>query len=376
MEKIKVFVSGCFDILHPGHIVFLNRAKEYGDELYVSVANDKCLEILKNKWPVFKENDRLKIISELKAVDHAFIAKGFGILDFEEDLKEIKPDIFIVNDDGDYNKKKKLCESLGIKYIVLEKGNILHSSTLSRKKINIPYRLELGGGWLDQPFVSKNYPGPVLTISIHPDERFITRSGLGTSTRERAIELWKDRIPDDDFEKLAKILFSFDNIPGKEFISGSQDAIGIVFPGLNYLFYNGDYWPEKIITVKNDEIFDWLEKIIYLIPLKPRDDNFKVLEKTNITKENVKELSDATENIYKAILSKDIDSLGKYFADCFDSHIKIFPNMSNDHIFKVLEKYKKNVKGWKVSGAGGGGYLILVSDKEIPDSIKIKIRRE
>lgn len=60
---------------------------------------------------------------------------------------------------------------------------------------------------------------------------------MSTSTRKKAIELWKTDLPEGDLEKIAKVLFTYDNEPGREYVSGSQDAIGIVFPGLNKLNY-------------------------------------------------------------------------------------------------------------------------------------------
>lgn len=69
---------------------------------------------------------------------------------------------------------------------------------------------------------------------------------MATSTRNRAIELWGNRLPPGDPEQFAKVLFSFDNPPGTQAVSGSQDAIGIVFPGLARAHYTGSYWPDCI----------------------------------------------------------------------------------------------------------------------------------
>ena len=60
----------------------------------------------------------------------------------------------------------------------------------------------------------------------------------------------------------------------------------------------------------------------------------------------------------------------------FNAQVEMFPNMINKEITEKIDFYKKMCFGYKVSGAGGGGYLILVSDKEIKDAIKIKIRRK
>lgn len=114
---VKVFVSGCFDVLHSGHIRFFEEASQYGD-LYVSIGSDKTVESLKNRATLYNEDERLYMVSSLKYVHYAFIAKGSGKLDFEQEIKEIKPDIFFVNSDGDSLEKKEFVESLGVKYVV------------------------------------------------------------------------------------------------------------------------------------------------------------------------------------------------------------------------------------------------------------------
>ena len=152
----------------------------------------------------------------------------------------------------------------------------------------IPYRIDLAGGWLDQPFVSRHYSGSVITFPIEPNREFNKRSGLATSTRDRAIELWGDKISKGDHAKLAKILFCYENPPGKVEIAGSQDAIGIVVPGITNSSYNGEYWPHQIETIEDKKIVNFLENHISLLPLTPRHGDFRVLEKTKITKNGAK----------------------------------------------------------------------------------------
>ena len=114
---VKVFVSGCFDVLHSGHIRFFEEASQYGD-LYVSVGSDKTIEELKNRKTLYNEDERLYMVSSIKFVHQAFVAKGSGKLDFAEEIKTIKPDIFFVNSDGDSSEKRDFIEGLGIRYVV------------------------------------------------------------------------------------------------------------------------------------------------------------------------------------------------------------------------------------------------------------------
>ena len=113
----KVFVSGCFDVLHSGHIRFFEEASQYGD-LYVSIGSDSTVEELKHRPTLYNEKERLYMVSAIRHVHQAFVARGSGKLDFMEELKQIKPDIFFVNTDGDSEQKRQAVESLGIRYIV------------------------------------------------------------------------------------------------------------------------------------------------------------------------------------------------------------------------------------------------------------------
>ena len=133
----KVFVSGCFDVLHSGHVRFFEEAAQYGD-LYVSVGSDKTIQDLKKRSTIYTEDERLYMVSSLKFVHQAFIAKGSGRLDFKDEIQQIKPDIFFVNSDGDSLEKRAFVESLGIRYLVSTrkpKDKLPIRSTTSIRKI-------------------------------------------------------------------------------------------------------------------------------------------------------------------------------------------------------------------------------------------------
>ena len=198
---------------------------------------------------------------------------------------------------------------------------------------------------------------------------------MATSSRKKAIELWQLDIPDGDKEKLAKTLFCFENPPGTKYVSGSQDSLGIVLPGLNRLYYRDDYWPETIETVCEPEMLRWIEERLWLIPLFPRHAEFDVLEGRQITEDKAIKLSKAADECWNAILSKDAEAWGRAFSDSFEAQIAMFPNMVSSEILHVLDEHKPDVLGWKVSGAGGGGYLIFVSEQPIANAIQIRIRR-
>ena len=388
-------VSGCFDLLHSGHIHFLKKTAKYGD-LYVSIGSNDNIQYLKDREPVNSEEERLTILRAIRYVTEAFISKGMGELDFAEDLIRVKPDIFIVNEDGNSPAKKKLVESLGIEYLVLKRELGEDQFIADRKKfIKIPYRIDLAGGWLDQPFVSKCHPGPVITFPIFglPHDRkkeplrfeqiieFNTRSGMATSTRKTAIGLWGHELSDRHHpHKLAQILFAHENPPGKKEVSGSQDAIGIVVPGISISHYNGEYWPHKIETIADEEVIGFLEDHISLVPLNPRKEDYKVLKETRISPEGARALAEATDKTWQAVQAKNLEELGKNVRQSFLSQVAMFPSMVDkdivDFIKNIRAKHGDNVLGYKLSGAGGGGYLICITREPIPESIGIKIMRE
>jgi cytidyltransferase-like protein len=375
----KVFVSGCFDMLHSGHIEFFREAAQYGD-VYVALGSDKTVFDLKGHTTFNSEQERLFMVKSVSFVRDAFISSGSGILDFEAELRAMMPDCFVVNADGHIPEKRDLCRELGVEYIILERkphsGLEARSTTELRQRDGLPYRIDLAGGWLDQPYVSKHHPGPVITISLEPTLEFNERSGMASSTRRHAMELWGPQIPPGNYEKLAKVLFCYDNPPGTEVISGSQDSIGLVFPGLAYAYYNGDYWPSHIEHRLDEPLLYFVESSLYLVSLGPRFADYDVFENSVFDRERAKALADAAESHWQAILSQDILGFGRTMRESFEAQVAMFPNMMNDRVKALIDEYCDQALGWKLSGAGGGGYLILVSEKPISGAIRVIARRE
>ena len=377
-RKKTILVTGCFDLLHSGHIAFLEEASNHG-ELIVGIGSDETVKSLKGRYPVYTEQERKYLLEALRCVKRCSINSGSGILDFVDDLESIRPDVIFVNEDGNSPEKEELCRQRGIEYVVSRRiphaSLPVRSTTSLRSECNIPYRIDLAGGWLDQPFVSKHSPGAVLTISIEPTIEFNDRSGMASSTRRKAIELWRTELPGGDRERLARVLFSYENPPGTDVISGSQDALGIVLPGLNRLNYSGRYWPEEIVSCREEDVLQWLEDRLSLVTLGPREGGFSVLSDTNINAETARRLAAAADNCWKAILQKDIAGFGRSFTESFEAQAAMFPHMVDSPLRGIINSYRTKALGWKLSGAGGGGYLILVSETRVNDTIGVKIRR-
>lgn len=117
----KVIVTGSFDWFHSGHVRFLEEASEYGD-LYAVVGHDKNIELLKGPGhPLFNENERRFIVGSIRFVKKALISTGHGWMDAEPEIKQIKPDVYIVNEDGDKEDKRRFCELNKLEYRVLRR---------------------------------------------------------------------------------------------------------------------------------------------------------------------------------------------------------------------------------------------------------------
>ena len=377
----KVFVSGCFDLLHSGHVAFFKEASQFGD-LYVGLGSDSTIEALKGRKTFNSELERLYLVKAIRYVSDAGINSGDGILDFEGDLDRLNPDYFVVNEDGHTPGKEALCERLGIRYKVLERvpaaGLDTRSTTILRQgPINqLPYRIDLAGTWGDQPYVNSLLPCSCITVSIEPTMEFNERSGMSTSTRKRAFELWGSSMPLGHPIKLAETLFRFDNEPGKTEISGAQDSIGIAVPGMCYFtFDKNSYWPSELVVHEDEAILDWLEEHIYMVTLWPRKDSYDATGNSNITVENVRKLTTAAQDCYSAILARDTEAFAKALLESFEAQTTLFPKTIDQEIEAIIDSYRDKALAWKLSGAGGGGYLILVSEQRIPNAIRIKIRR-
>jgi cytidyltransferase-like protein len=377
MNRKKVLVSGCYDLLHGGHIAFFKTASAYGN-LYVSVGRDENLLLLKGKKPVFSEEERLYVVKSIKYVYDAFLASGTGMLDFEPELKRLKPDIFIVNHEGHTIDKETLCRKFGVEYIVLERipepGLPARSSSGTKRDMRFPYRLCLAGGWIDQPWVSEIHPGSVVVAQIWPTMDFNNRSGLATSSRDFGIKIWGDRYPDGNPLENARILFGAENPPGTKYVAGSQDHLGLLLPGVNRLHYNGGYWPDYIDSSVDKDVCDWLTNVIHLIPLKPRPDGYDPLKEMHLEKHFIRDLGDAGDRCWESILKKDISGLGKALSDTLISWKKILPLTVPDDIMKEMETiYFSEYPGAITSGCGGG-YIIVASENEVPGEVRIKVR--
>jgi len=248
----------------------------------------------------------------------------------------------------------------------------------------IPNRLQLAGGWIDQPFVSKHNPRPpgsMVVVQIEPDFRPMDRSGIASGTRAVATKLWKGRLPNRPPEELVRELYEVEN-KGKAEPSGSQDMIGLIYPGVNRLDYDyniqGGIFTSHIESCNNPKVARWLSHVLNLIPVEPRPDGYSPLGVKNLNPGWVARLGQSGKDCYDAIVQMDVRALGASLnltMKCWETllpQVVRHPALRVD-LMPILKAYQTQYHGAMYSGCGGG-YLMVVSEKPVPGAFKVNVR--
>ncbi|MBK1827797.1 adenylyltransferase/cytidyltransferase family protein [Haloferula rosea] len=190
----KVFVSGCYDIVHGGHLQFFEEARALGDHLTVSFASEEVLWIHKRRKPSIPDEHKKALLDGMRVVDAVVIGDSHEEgLDFKEHFLAIRPDILAVTEDDQYaDLKRALCAEVGARYVRLPKTpprfQPVSTSSIVRwvqAPTEAPLRVDFAGGWLDVPRFSR--PGEfVVNCAISPmvslrDWSYEKQSGLGGS---------------------------------------------------------------------------------------------------------------------------------------------------------------------------------------------------
>jgi len=190
----KVFVSGCYDILHAGHLQFFEEARALGDYLIVSFASAEVLWHHKRRKPSIPDEHKQALLQGLRMIDEVVITHGHKEgLDFEDDFLRIQPDFLIVTEDDKYGDVKRgLCQKVGARYTILPKTppkfEPVSTSSIVRwvqAPTEAPLRVDFAGGWLDVPrfarpgeFIVNCAISPLVSLREWPYEK---QAGLGGS---------------------------------------------------------------------------------------------------------------------------------------------------------------------------------------------------
>ena len=248
----------------------------------------------------------------------------------------------------------------------------------------IPYRMALAGGWIDQPFVSRLNPAPpgsMVVVALEPVTRFMDRCGMATGTRKVAMEIWNGALPSRAPAELTRELYAAEN-KGQREPSGSQDMIGLIYPGVSRLDYDagveGGYFPAHIESSRDPLIARWLEDVFYLLPVNQRPDGYGPLGVKNLDREWIRRLGQTGKHCYDAILARDIRALGASMNECMECWEAILPHTVRHPAIAIdlkalLSYYQCRYGGAMYSGCGGG-YLFVVSQEPVPGAFRIKVR--
>jgi cytidyltransferase-like protein len=333
----KVFISGCYDILHAGHIQFFKEAKSLGDYLIVCFAGDKVLAKHKRKKPSIPELHKKILLESIEIVDEVVIGEDESELglDFIQHFINLKPDILAVTEDDKYKQKKiNLCLKTNSEYIVLPKTDvgtesISTSSILRRIKApnNAPLRVDFGGGWLDVPKFKKE-GGFIVNCSITPfvslhEWNYEKKSGLGGSGA------WA-------------ILNGFSGVDSElELGCGWQDPAVIIETGL-CSWKSGD---SPVLEIKIDpSILNGLMALLYTGESHDTPGNANIVRDYDL-------IYKAGKLANKALYKKDLNILFEAINLSYKAQIK--------EGMKELKDFHKTVAK-KYCGGGWGGYALYV----------------
>jgi len=171
----KVFVSGCYDIIHGGHVEFFTQAKSLGDHLIVSFAGEKSLKIHKNRKSSLPVYHKQRLLESLTMIDEVVVGDDEIIgLDFKSHFLRLKPNLLVVTEDDKFEvEKRALCAEVGAEYVALPKT--LNYEKVSTTEIinyikapqDLPLRVDFAGGWLDVPKLSRD-GGYIVNCAITP----------------------------------------------------------------------------------------------------------------------------------------------------------------------------------------------------------------
>jgi len=381
-RRKTVLVSGCFDLLHSGHIEFFEECEKYGDLTVILGRDDNIFE-LKNHKPMYNEKERLFMVQNISCVHRAELSTGRGRYDFKADMIRLKPDLYICNDDASkLDGRYDLCKEVGVEIVVLPRkpheGLEERSSTSMKARLRemiefedkdnqtlpmekfhniIPWRFCFAGGWMDLKWCNELYHGCVVTINFkHHPGICKDQAGLATSSRKHWRTLWNGKVPKaleagvaakylygaENFGHFGKYVGSMPEWEKTSYSAGSQDHCGLLFPGISRLNYTGAHWPSSRINLhdrsdpKQAAIFDWLEEHLYIleIPFESRPGNYNSQRINYLTdpdvplddkKRMVEALATASDLAWKGIISMDADKLGQGLSDTMKAWEAMLP---------------------------------------------------
>jgi hypothetical protein len=221
----------------------------------------------------------------------------------------------------------------------------------------------------------------MVVVGLEPAFRFMDRSGIATGTRAVATRVWQGQLPARPPGELVRELYDLENRT-KDEPSGSQDMVGLVYPGINRLDYdfaaNGGVFPAHIESISDRSTVRWLEQVIQVLPVAPRPEGYNPLGQPRLDPKWVSRLGRTGKDCFEAIRRRDLAALGASLNECMSCWKKLLPHTVRHPMLKVdlvglLRAYQSRYAGAMYSGCGGG-YLLVASKEPVPGAFTVQVR--
>src|ERR1022692_1391661 len=169
---------------------------------------------------------------------------------------------------------------------------------------------------------------------------------------------------------------------GKAEPSGSQDMIGLLYPGVSRLDYDagveGGRFPAHVESNCEPEIARWVEEVFHLVPINQRPAGYSPLGIRNLDSEWIAQLGQTGKDCFDAIMNTDIRCLGAALNHCMRCWEAILPHTVQHPAISldlkgILAWFQSRYAGAMYSGCGGG-YMIVVSEEPVPGSLTVRVR--
>jgi hypothetical protein len=205
--------------------------------------------------------------------------------------------------------------------------------------------------------------------------------GIGTSTRKIAQKLWGSRIPSRPPAELVHELYAEEN-RGKAEPSGSQDMVGLVYPGVSRIDYDirheGGIFPACVESNTDTAVVEWAQRVLHVVPVAQRPAGYTPLEVKNIEPGWVRRLGASGHACFQSLVARDLQGLQESMNECMRAWTALLPGTVRHPTITVdlegiLRHYQAEYGGAMYSGCGGG-YLFVATDREVPGSFRVRIR--
>lgn len=400
-----VYCTGCYDILQSGHAVFFNQCKQFGDILVVGVGRDEVISKIKGPGrPVNPENNRLYLVAAMQDVDYAVLNDKdiFGEkIDFKRIIEQLRPDVFIVNDDDSgIEEKRRICSATGtqiglVKRIVPPELEATSTTRIIDKinfKYRAPLRMDFAGGWTDVPYIMGDKKGYVSNATISPlieykngqfnFSGYPRGSGLSTSTAAKLLEIISSKTYNSDSMTLSQIGEDLYNLENTElnWAIGRQDQYSIVFGGFNCFEFGKDYAKRMDISVSRETLEEFKKNLLLIHTGVSRNAQSAVEQvyQNHLTASGQNALSKLARlglEFAGMLEKKNFAGCAKIMEENFKTQIQLATASSNDYLDHMYDFAKQHgAIGGKIAGAGGGGAFIFYCDD--PEYLKNSMKEE